>query len=408
MTPTLAAIVLWFAAYLLGAIPFGYVIGRMRGVDLFREGSGNIGATNTARVLGRRWGILVFLLDFAKGAIPVAVAIPLAKSLHDETMPPNLLRVGAALLAFLGHLFPIYLGFRGGKGVATGAGAVCVLAPLPAAIAILAWGVVFLASRTISIASLAAVGTLAIGGVLQPHAFSADTLPITLFLMAGAAMVAVKHRANIRRCLEGTEKPMMADSEKRQSMLRSVHLLAAAMLFGGSAFFNFAAAPAIFRSFDQVVADGPSDRTAHVAIISASATTQEKKDLASALAGAAVGPIFPMLFGMQAVCVGIALVTALAWRNSTTYPKAAKWRVRLLVVSAVLVAADWALSIYLADLRPKRFDPSAEVAQAARASFMAWHFVSLGISMVTVVLAAIVVALGAKLPERSGASTSTA
>src|SRR5256885_1659498 len=118
----LLPILLVVAAYLLGAVPFGYLVARWRGVDILRQGSGNIGATNVGRVLGRRYGILVFVLDFAKGAIPVAAAIRVgaatgvADSLGTEGLP-----VAAGLAAFLGHLFPVYLRFRGGKGVATGA-----------------------------------------------------------------------------------------------------------------------------------------------------------------------------------------------------------------------------------------------------------------------------------------------
>src|SRR5687768_8921281 len=99
------------AAYLIGAIPFGYLIARMKGVDLFQVGSGNIGASNVGRVLGRKWGILVFLLDFLKGAGPVAAvpALVRAMGLVDSIGSVELLRVVVALAAFAGHLFPVYL-----------------------------------------------------------------------------------------------------------------------------------------------------------------------------------------------------------------------------------------------------------------------------------------------------------
>src|SRR6476469_8125134 len=124
------ALLTLLAAYLVGSIPFGYLIARARGVDIFHAGSGNIGATNVGRVLGRKFGILVFALDFAKGAVPVAVAGAIADGADGL---PGLLPSGAGLFAFLEHLVPVYLGFRGGKGVATGAGAVSVLVPGPAA-----------------------------------------------------------------------------------------------------------------------------------------------------------------------------------------------------------------------------------------------------------------------------------
>src|SRR3954466_3944512 len=98
-------------SYLTGAVPFGYLIARSRGVDIFHAGSGNIGATNVGRVLGRRFGLLVFALDFAKGAVPVAVSASLPSEAHAALGLPNALRVGVALCCFLGHLFPVYLGF---------------------------------------------------------------------------------------------------------------------------------------------------------------------------------------------------------------------------------------------------------------------------------------------------------
>src|SRR5215207_9636298 len=115
-----------FASYFIGAVPFGYLVARLRGVDIFHAGSGNIGATNVGRVLGRKFGLLVFVLDFMKGAGPVLLTGLLPSEAHEVFGLPNALRVGSAVCAFLGHLFPIYLRFRGGKGVATGAGIVFV------------------------------------------------------------------------------------------------------------------------------------------------------------------------------------------------------------------------------------------------------------------------------------------
>src|SRR2546430_6898292 len=131
MYPALLLAVLLVGAYLLGGVPFGYLVARWRGVDIFTQGSGNIGATNVGRVLGRRFGLLVFLLDFAKGAVPVAIAVLLAGT--QEPAAPiyrDVYGVGAGLAALLGHMFSPYLGFRGGKGVATAAGVVVVLFPV--------------------------------------------------------------------------------------------------------------------------------------------------------------------------------------------------------------------------------------------------------------------------------------
>src|ERR1700736_5318010 len=161
----------FLASYLIGAIPFGFVIARWRSVDIFRQGSGNIGATNVGRVLGKRFGILVFMLDFAKGAVPAATALSVGRTAAlglPSWLSADDLGVTAGLAAFLGHLFPVYLRFRGGKGVATGAGVIAVLLPGPALAALLAWVAVACAARYVSLASLAAVLALALVRLSSP------------------------------------------------------------------------------------------------------------------------------------------------------------------------------------------------------------------------------------------------
>jgi glycerol-3-phosphate acyltransferase PlsY len=200
---TLAAVAL--AAYLAGAVPFGYLVARLRGVDLFRAGSGNIGATNVGRVLGLRFGLLVFALDFAKGALPVLLARQLPPP-ADLDLPPDTVAVTAGVAAFLGHLFPVYLRFRGGKGVATGAGVLAVLLPLPTLFAVLAWAAVLAATRTMSLASLSAAALLCVlrlALTAQPWAW--EQVVVTSFCLAGTALVFARHHANIRRLLRGTE-----------------------------------------------------------------------------------------------------------------------------------------------------------------------------------------------------------
>src|SRR5581483_410064 len=145
----LAALVL-IGSYLIGSVPFGYLVARWRGVDIFREGSGNIGATNVGRVLGKRFGILVFVFDFAKGALPALAGRWLTTPDVMELVGRDGLAVLAGLAAFVGHMFPVYLRFRGGKGVATGAGVVTVLVPLPTLGGLLSWLVVVSISRYVS------------------------------------------------------------------------------------------------------------------------------------------------------------------------------------------------------------------------------------------------------------------
>jgi acyl-phosphate glycerol 3-phosphate acyltransferase len=380
-------------AYLIGGIPFGYLIGRLRGVDLFREGSGNIGATNAGRVLGRKVGILVFVLDFLKGALPVALIVPLA----GEVEFPELLRVGAAALAFLGHLFPIYLGFRGGKGVATGAGTIVVLVPLPAALAMATWIVVLLVSRIVSLASLAAVTMLVAAWLLAaPAPLNSAALPITLYLVLGTLTVVLKHRANIRRLLAGAEN-RIGEFPMRETLIRALHLLALGFWFGGAAFFNFVSAPQIFKSFEAIVQSGPSDRTAKYDITHGM-NAEERDKLGKALAGSAVGPIFPFYYAMQIICCAVSLATALAWwkRSEPIHRR----RVLLLTIGLMLVTAAWPLGTYVSDLRVQRFDSNPATAEAAVAAFGQWHLVSLLLSMVTTLLAGVALALAARLPNR--------
>jgi glycerol-3-phosphate acyltransferase PlsY len=198
----LAATIL--GSYLLGAIPFGYVIARARGVDLLSQGSKNIGATNVGRVMGLWWGVLVFALDFAKGAVPVLVAGMIAS---DPVGLPDLTRTLAGVAAFLGHLFPIYLGFQGGKGVATGAGVAVVLVPVSFLIAFAFWAIVLLTTRYMSLASLTAAALiilLRLGWTPEPFG-PRHHVVVTTFVVVAALAVIVRHAGNIRRLIAGTE-----------------------------------------------------------------------------------------------------------------------------------------------------------------------------------------------------------
>ena len=316
------AVALLVAAYLFGAIPFGYLIAKAKGVDLFKVGSGNIGATNVGRTLGKKYGVAAFALDFLKGALPVALIVPLAKLLDadapDALGHPDGLRVGAGLLAFLGHLFPVYLWFRGGKGVATGAGVMAVLVPGPFAVALIVWLAVTLASRYVSLGSIVAAGALlAARFVPNPLPFLYPDWIVSTFCLIGAGLVIVKHRGNMSRLMNGTENKI-GDGPMRHTLLRGLHLFAVGTWFGSAAFFNFVAAVPIFGSFKEVVESQPSDRTGFVRILPDDTPQADKDALASALAGSAVGPLFPRFFALSAVCALVAVVTAVAFRKMDT------------------------------------------------------------------------------------------
>ncbi len=190
------------AAYLAGAVPFGFLIGKLHGVDIRKAGSGNIGATNVTRSVGRTAGKICFALDFLKGVAPVAVAGLL---FPDSAWPA----LAAGLATILGHVFPVYLGFKGGKGVSTAAGVAFALAPWPLLSALAIWAAAFLISRYVSLASVIAAASLPVGaavygfcGVGSAAARSGVTLG---FLALIALFVIVRHRSNIRRLLNGTE-----------------------------------------------------------------------------------------------------------------------------------------------------------------------------------------------------------
>jgi len=181
-------------AYLLGAIPFGLLIARSRGVDIRKQGSGNIGATNVLRVMGKGWGITTLLLDALKGFIPAAF-FPILAGAH----PDYGLLFGTA--AILGHTFPVYLRFKGGKGVATAAGMLLGVVPFAMGAGLLCWIVCMVLFRYVSLASIVA----AIAVVIAVWTRGEKSMTINLVLTLLAALVIWLHRSNIRRLLNGTE-----------------------------------------------------------------------------------------------------------------------------------------------------------------------------------------------------------
>ncbi len=183
-------------SYLLGSIPFGYLLVRfVRHEDIRAVGSGNIGATNVIRSGAKGLGIATLLLDLLKGFVAVLLARHIAPANYD-------LAVGAAIAAVLGHVFPVWLRFRGGKGVATALGVFLALVPLAALVSLSVFLVIVLLSRYVSLASIIAAAVMPIAGILLAPVRSPLAIVGFLFL---AALIIVKHHANIRRLLAGTE-----------------------------------------------------------------------------------------------------------------------------------------------------------------------------------------------------------
>jgi glycerol-3-phosphate acyltransferase PlsY len=203
--PTIAVSLAILAAYLIGSIPFGYVIARaVKGIDIRTVGSGNLGATNVGRVLGRPYFFLVLALDLLKGFLPTLGFPPLVGRLSGEV--PVDLPVLVALAAILGHTFPIYLKFRGGKGVATSLGAVLALDPAACAVAVVVFGVVLVLSRYMSLASLCGgVGFAVAHFFIHADPWSREHIAMSLFSVAVVALLVVRHRTNIARIVAGTE-----------------------------------------------------------------------------------------------------------------------------------------------------------------------------------------------------------
>lgn len=213
----------WFflllLAFLAGSIPFGLLIARARGVDIRKHGSGNIGATNVWRVLGRGPGLLCFALDVLKGLLPALGAGWWMGLLTAGPTPGPIdardawLWLGVMAMAMFGHMYSPWVNFRGGKGVATGLGAMLGLWPfltVPALVGLVVWAAVAKATRYVSLASCAAAATLPLMVFAWAQAGTAPgaAWPFGAATAALGALVIFKHRANIRRLLAGTENRM--------------------------------------------------------------------------------------------------------------------------------------------------------------------------------------------------------
>ena len=205
--------------YLVGSMPTGYLLGRSRGLDIRQHGSGNIGATNVWRVMGRNWGLLAFASDFLKGFLPLYLLRTLSFSFPEGgSWSAALLLVLCGLAAIIGHNYTPWLGFKGGKGIATSAGVLAALMPPVLAIALSLWIVATLITRTVSIGSLLAAA------VLPPATlwfYPGEWVYFGLATLAGGLAV-WRHRSNIQRLLAGTETRFEFSSRKKSAPLTSL------------------------------------------------------------------------------------------------------------------------------------------------------------------------------------------
>ncbi len=218
--------------YGLGSIPFGYFVGRRYGIDIRQHGSGNIGATNVVRVLGKKPGYTVFICDMLKGVVAVRIVLPIAQALIAHALGQGVDVQGmvnvtpvdssqqyaaylqgaaapagivAAIACILGHNFPVWLGFRGGKGVATTVGVLLGLMPMSLLISAAVWAAVFYSLRYVSLASLLAALVLPVSVWYFKVRPAGGNWPLFCFSLFAAALIFWRHRSNIRRLLNGTE-----------------------------------------------------------------------------------------------------------------------------------------------------------------------------------------------------------
>jgi acyl phosphate:glycerol-3-phosphate acyltransferase len=208
------------AAYVVGSIPFGLMIGKARGIDPRKAGSGNIGATNVGRLLGGKFFALVFTLDLLKGMLPTLAAGALLHFAKDLNALSYALWLSVGFAAILGHMYSLFLGFKGGKGVATSTGVILGVYPyytVAGIVALLLFVLVLKITRYVSLASMMgaagfALAYLTLGLALKWDVFGRQ-LPLLLFAILVVAMIVTKHRANIARLRAGTENRIGSKAE---------------------------------------------------------------------------------------------------------------------------------------------------------------------------------------------------
>ncbi|GIV26797.1 MAG: glycerol-3-phosphate acyltransferase [Bacteroidia bacterium] len=198
-------LLLIIAAYLLGSIPTSVWIGKyFYGIDIREHGSGNAGATNTFRVLGKIPGIIVLIIDILKGSAAVSLAY-----LFEDTLPSNEfvdIEIGLAIACVFGHIFPVFAGFRGGKGVATLLGATAIITPISCALALVVFLLVLFSSRYVSLSSMSAGVSYPIILHLIMHN---EQRTLTIYSILIAILLIITHRKNIRRLLSKTESKVV-------------------------------------------------------------------------------------------------------------------------------------------------------------------------------------------------------
>ncbi len=203
-------IVLTFVfAYLVGSIPTSFIMGKLiKGIDIREYGSGNVGATNALRVLGTKIGIITLLIDIGKGFF----AVQIGKLLVSE--PTNLFLIGTGLFSIIGHIFTIFLKFKGGKGVATSTGVFIALSPLPVAIALVVFVITVWISKYVSLGSMVATFIFLLVELINNIRNGFANIEILIFVFIIVIFIFIRHRANIKRIIDGNENKISFRSRR--------------------------------------------------------------------------------------------------------------------------------------------------------------------------------------------------
>jgi len=330
-------------SYLVGAIPFGLFLAKIKGIDILNQGSGNIGATNVGRVLGAKYGLAVFVLDALKGALPAKAGM----FYLDTPLGPEIAGILMGASAIFGHLFPIYLKFKGGKGIATSAGAMAMLVPIPLALALLTWAAFTSSWGFVSLGSLAS--TIALCSSQAFIALKSGTqgsMYLLAFTFLATVLVWIKHIPNIYRLLAGAEN-RVKDSTLWRSVASILLQLSLGIWLGTVVFFTGVIGPGVFTWFEKLcVTENPPywlpTPEAFKANTPVGFPNPLLKEQASRLAGVVVSPAFPVYFAIQVICGFTALI--ILWGNQRRNPAGTLGKTMLacIGVGLLLAIAGWA------------------------------------------------------------------
>jgi glycerol-3-phosphate acyltransferase PlsY len=291
-------------------------------------------------------------------------------------------------------MFPVYLRFRGGKGVATGTGVVAVLLPGPTVVAVVVWASVLAATGYVSLASVVAAGMLvAVRIMTTPEPFGEPQRILTAFSLLAAILVAVRHRSNLVRLSRGTEN-RVADSRGLAMLARILHVLAVGLWFGTAVFFTLVVGLTLFHTFEAWNGLQPEWLPLREPL-TARQTTR--------LFGTAIGPLFPRYFAIQGACGIVTLVTAWGWVRSSP-DRIHRIRFWVVAIAFAVVLASWPLVAIIENLRFARYSADPAVAGPAEAAFGRWHLASVLVNLAVVLLVGAATALAARLPAEPAAA----